>query len=225
MRLENNKLVLERRECWHCHGSRRVSGWVNCEVCKGTGKQRSNKRCSACANTFHNQDLRGKVCKSDMLDCTICTDDGTVSETRTDCVPEEIYQGLTFKVYRSSRHQTYGENLLAPRGSIYSLTDYGEYKNKTDEQIIAAVRSHGHVHACQIFDETNTLCDHVGIFCNSGGYSVIPVFSNPDAIEADLKAQLTPQQGMAIGMELYHRGLNGTLLAGEIRFFVKRKNS
>ena len=91
-----------------------------------------------------------------------------------DAMPDEMFKALSFKVYRSGRVQTTVESLLGV--GVYSCTDYGRHKHQTDEELIAKVREHSYVQACKVVDKNLKVCDHVGIFTNDNGYSVIPVY-------------------------------------------------
>jgi len=71
-------------------------------------------------------------------------------------------------------------------GCVYSITDYGEHKKFTDNELIDKVRdSESFIQACKIAKDDGTLCDHVGIFCNNNGYSVRPVY-NEDSTKKDI---------------------------------------
>jgi RecJ-like exonuclease len=215
MRIENNRLILERTTCHSCHGTRRVNDWVKCESCNGTGKGSNRRSCKECGGNLNNSLIRGKKLAIGIKECTACDLDGTVPESQYDAMPDSFWQALTFKVYRSERHQTFAESLLGV--GVYSTTDYGRHQSQTDEQLIEEIRKHTYIQAVKVTNKELNFCDHIGIFCNRNGYSVIPVYGKPEETQSDLESQLTAGQGIAIGTRLAGEGLNGTLLAAVYR--------
>ena len=77
---------------------------------------------------------------------------------------------------RSERPQTINERLLGS-GMVYSCTDYGDHKQMTDDELIAKVKQTTSVQATKISDKDDNVAEHIGIFTNQYGYSVIPVFN------------------------------------------------
>lgn len=205
MRLEHGKIILERRECWQCRGTRKVNEWIPCTACKGTGKKGA-RLCLTCKPQASFK--RGFVLSIDTGVCQGCTD-GTQAENFGESIPLSVWESLPIKVYRSDRQQTYGEYLLAV-GCLWSSTDYGEHKKLTDEQLIAKVRSNGFgiPQASKVCTPEGVLCDHIGIFTNHNGYTPKAVFDTPVAPNG-----LSVERGIAVGERLASEGLNGTLLA------------
>ena len=175
---KDGKIVYEIRPCWLCHGTQVCNEWVTCKRCNGTGKADPSKprgrNCPVCGKDAHNSLIRGKVLSIGTAKCTQCTD-GTQPENPNDFIPDAIWRAIPVKVYRSSRHQTIGESLLGV--GICSTTDYGRSREWTDEQFIAAVHDkHMKPSASQVtLPDRVTLVDHIGVFTNNNGYSIIPV--------------------------------------------------
>lgn len=217
---KDGKIVYEIRPCCYCHGTRVVNEWVICKRCNGTGKADPSKprgrNCPVCGKGAHDSFIRGRVLSIGTAKCTQCTD-GTQPEDANDFIPDSIWHAIPVKVYRSGRHQTIGENLLGM--GICSTTDYGRSKDWTDEQFIAAVHDkHMKPSAIQVtLPDRVTLVDHIGVFTNNSGYSIIPVpYATPvlpQVIEQDLKLGLTHAEGMAYGMRIAALGGDGTTAA------------
>ena len=172
---KDGKIIYEIRPCWSCNGTRVVNEWVTCKRCNGTGKAAPSKprgrNCPVCGKGSF---IRGRVLSIGTAKCTQCTD-GTQTEDDNDFIPDAIWRAIPVKVYRSGRHQTIGESLLGI--GIGSTTDYGRSKDWTDEQFITAVHdklmkpSAGQI----TLPDRVTLVDHIGVFTNNNGYSIIPV--------------------------------------------------
>ena len=142
--------------------------------------------------------------------CSACNGTAIVPENDCDTMPDKMYLGLPFKVYRHNRELTYGESLLG-WGCVYSCTDYGCAYGSTDESVIADVRSHNHVQLCKVAKNL-VLCDHVGIFIARDGYSVRAVY-RPDGLDAitTIAHERPYSEGIAVGQAIYNAGGNGTL--------------
>ena len=165
---EGNKLVMGRKNCWHCHEGT-VGTNVTCTGCQGTGRSKSGKqKCRTCrgTKTVYNNDIRKPcdTCKGNPVNFN--------EETVYDHMPDAVWQSLTFKVYRHNRPITGNEALLG-LGCVYSSQDYGAaWDANNDEALIASVKASGGHQACKVAKKDGTLCDHVGIFVSRGGYSV-----------------------------------------------------
>ena len=217
---KDGKIVYEIRPCWSCNGTRVVNEWITCKRCNGTGKADPNKprgrNCPVCGKDAHNSLIRGKVLSIGTAKCTQCTD-GTQPEDVNDFIPDTIWRAIPVKVYRSSRHQTIGESLLGI--GICSTTDYGRSKDWTDEQFIAAVHDkHMKPSASQVtLPDRVTLVDHIGVFTNNNGYSIIPVpYADEilaEAIKQSLKHGLNRAEGMAYGNRIASMGGDGVTAA------------
>jgi hypothetical protein len=138
-------------------------------------------------------------------------------ETLYDDAPKEMWQGLTFKVYRSDRPQTIGEYLLG-HDCAYSCTDYGGHKRLTDDELIHDVQFREYSDQASKFADRKTgkVCDHMGIFCNDNGYSVKAVFGSGEAVQNDLAAGLDVATGMRVGSAVSGI-MNGTLAVSQYR--------
>lgn len=215
MQLIDGKVVLGLRECWNCYGTLRVNDWVTCTACKGTGKldprKPKGRNCKVCGSSSY---AKGKVLALNCKDCycTTTATPGKQAENICDTVPKEWIDALEIKVYRSTRPQGISENLFG--SGLFGCVDYGRWQNRTDEELIADVRwSAIHVQAVKITRESDMqLCSSIGVFCNDGGYSVMPVFEDAQAVEEQLKRQLTYDEGMYVGTKLVAEGLPGSLM-------------
>lgn len=175
MKITDGKLVLENRACWNCNGTQRTNEWVTCPQCNGTGKQRNRRNCLTCKNQRVLGSSLSVVLSVGTGNCNSCID-GIVPEQIGDYAPATLWQNLRFTVYRSDRQQQLIEKLFG--FGCWSTTDYGDHKHLTDESLIAHVRfASGGIQACKfVKPDTMQICNHIGIFCNNQGYSVVAVF-------------------------------------------------
>lgn len=157
-----------------CSGEGKKGFYGPCDGCGGSGKVSSktgNRKfnCKQC--------LRGnRLYPEKLVTCDSCNGVGRVGESLYDTAPEEIWQGLTFKVYRDATI-TYAESLIG-HGCVFSCGDYGQASKATDEAVIADVKGHKHHQACKFARDDGTIANHVGIFVNSSGYKVQAVFDD-----------------------------------------------
>lgn len=224
MILENGIVTLGFRQCWSCHGSLKRSEFVPCAKCSGTGKldpkKSKGRNCPECAKNAGF--CKGKVLAVDAFPC-YCTETATPglqAETIRDICPREWVDALPITVYRSDRRQTLNENLFGGLG-LYSCTDYGEWKRKTDEELIARVKERN-THGEQLTKVARLESDGlihfavgIGIFCNDQGYTPRAMYTDDSAVkvEAVMSRMLGVSEGMEIGTKLASEGLNGSMLA------------
>lgn len=170
MRIENSKLILERRECLWCRGTRLIPGKKPCATCHGTGKGTRGKEngCRECHGYRTATDF------INMVSCTTCTD-GTEPETLYHYAPDSIWQSFRFVVYRENRRLTWGESYIA-HGLVFSCTDYGAAYRMPDDAVIDEVKTHKGHQACKFTADDGTLADHIAIIVTRDGYSVDAVF-------------------------------------------------
>jgi len=172
MKLENGKLVMERKDCHWCDQGKRP-GKAKCGTCDGTGKGKRGKvrGCRTCYGNKTVPDFNNTVA------CDLCGGSwqGSQEETLYDYLPESVWQGLAFKVYRNAVPMTFNEQYVGV-GCVFSSTDYGDAWKGTDEAVIAEVKEHTSHQACKVAREDGTLCNHVGIFVMPGGYAVRAVW-------------------------------------------------
>lgn len=214
MHIEDGKIVFDFEKCDRCWGDGLGSRKVKCKACRGTGKgPRGGKNtCRKCAMTGC-----GYVYIRDG-ECSNCVGKGLSPEAATmadrySYVPESLWKGLTFKVYRSNRPQTGNENMLGV-GSAWCTTDYGAHKSLSDEQLIEEVRNRsGGVQACKVCDENNIVADHIGIFCSNLGYRVQAVYGDHKDVEAVIARERTTSDYLNTGRRIADDGGNGTLAA------------
>jgi hypothetical protein len=173
MKIENGKVVFERKDCWQCNKGQKAR-IIPCPECKGTGrgKRGGARGCKKC-NGF-----RTSCSWDDPVPCDACQGNyqNHEPEDATDYLPAGAFASLTFKVYRVTREMTWGESHIG-LGCVYSCTDYGRSNAATDDAIIADVKNHSGVQACKVIDAQGNLCDHIGIFVRQGGYTVKAVFN------------------------------------------------
>lgn len=199
MRVEDNIVILEPKDCTHCDDDRTPPGTVitafeykMCLKCKGTGK-RGNGRCRNCndRNGYYspkNPRKPGfvpdysKIATTEI--CTTCNGNPTdaMMENLTDPMPVEVLRAIPIQVMRSNRPQTFNEAHLGI-GTIYSVTDYGAYKNQSDDELIAKVRDDmsgfATQQACKYtrrFDMR--LCDVIIIATSDNGWAAYPSWND-----------------------------------------------
>jgi len=172
MRIENQKLVLERQPCRSCWGEQTVPTRKVCPVCKGSRRGPRGGR-DGCRNCYD-----GRVYDpTDRVPCTLCTD-GTEPETRYSWLPKGELNKLPFGVMRESRSGTWNEEYLG-YGFIVSVTDYGRAWNATDEQLLEIVRRQLTEHPTQgttISDEELNVCPALAVILHYSGFTIGPVW-------------------------------------------------
>lgn len=212
MRIENGKVVLERRPCCSCSGTQLVAGRRVCSKCHGMrrGPRGGRDKCTACMS--YGAD-RGLVPDFDnKVKCSACTD-GTQPETLCDTLPHEAWLALPFKVYRHNRGSTFNEAYLG-FGCVFSSVDYGVAAGQDDYSVIASVKGHQWIQATTLAKDDGTMCDHVGIFVGRNGYSVRPCFEkNASDAQSQLVTEPSESTGMLLGSMIAAAGGNGTLAA------------
>lgn len=171
MRIDNGMLILERKDCFCGDGT--VAAKLTCPTCKGTGNGARGGRngCRKCygSGSAYDQDVRTTClrCNGDFKDA--------MREDMCDRISDADWEAFEFRVYRSNRAMTWGEQHLG--AGVFSCVDYGAHRALDDEVLIKEARKSGHVQATKIADSaTGRVADHIGIFCADQGYSVIAVF-------------------------------------------------
>lgn len=207
MRVENNTLVLEPTNCM-CGDGTQPTRQV-CTTCDGTGRGPRGGRngCRSCLGgcgwTWNHEVTRPcNRCGGDFL--------GADMEDYCDRAPDEIFETIEIRVYRSGRAQSFNESLLG-LGCLWSTTDYGDHQDLSDEALVAKVRKGcTHVQATKVVRSKDDLRlpDHLGVFCNRNGYSVRPVFEEG---VYGLTSERPYAEGLAVGNAVYNAGGNGTL--------------
>lgn len=195
MKIENNTLVLGTHECRRCDENNEVreTEYLPCRTCKGTGRGPRGGRdgCKECRGLRRRSYDTGR-----MIPCENCSGTGQEPDDFYDRVPDEIWQSLDFRVHRNPRRaQTFVEAHIGV--GCWSVTDYGQHKNMSDEALIQKVRDDhtGGVQACKIIKHTGssykpedppdpTLPDHIGIFTNDNGYFVAAVHGETVKVRA-----------------------------------------
>lgn len=208
MQLVNGKLVMGKKNCKCSNGQQ--AGRITCPTCKGTGRgaRGGARKCQGgCYGDGQKWSWEHPVT------CTNCNGNyiNFEDEDRCDYMPDEIWQGLEFKVYRHNRPLTGNESLLGI-GCVFSCTDYGDaWKANDDAALIADVKSHTSHQATKVTKEDGTICSHVGIFVSPGGYSVRAVFEDVKQVEAQIARERPYREYMAVGTAIADAGGNGTL--------------
>ena len=176
MRVENGKLILEKRKCSCNDGI--VTYYDACpnnyKVVRGKYPGNKCPHCGAKNKWDH------KSIGSHEETCPRCNGAAILDESRYDSIPDELWQSLTFKVYRSNRRASWAEQWLGL--GCYSTVDYGAYKKLTDAEIIAKNREHHYIQACKVCNKDLIMCDHIGIFCHDQGYSVVAIMEGGETV-------------------------------------------
>lgn len=205
MQVINGKIVLGRRDCY-C-GDGKQFGKVTCATCKGTGKGKRGAKngCQSCHGS------KVTYTKERTATCERCKGEhiGFEPETLYHHMPAEIWDALELRVYRSDRGISGNESFLG-LGCVFSCQDYGRAYNATDEAIIADVRSEKIHQACKVTKKDGTLCSHVGIFVNKGGYSVRPVFDSVEEVVSAIVSERPEDEYRMVGNAIATNGGNGT---------------
>jgi hypothetical protein len=203
MRIKNGKAIYEEVQCWHCNGTGKIKQGISCPLYWQPVAHHPGHKCPHCG--AKNKDSHGLI-GEEIIECYICNGKGVRVEDRHDYMPNGFFQSLDFKVYRSNRPQTMNEYLLG-FDCVFSCTDYGQYKSMTDEELIVHVKESTTHQYCSVVDKDNTICDHIGIFCNDNGYSVRAVFKQVPDINS---MEIERDKGMLRGSLLAGQGLPGT---------------
>jgi len=208
MKIVDGKIVLEIKACSYCDGKGQREEY---QSCPHYGQAMRGKACSFCGSTTkhgHSGKHTGK-----MISCDRCKGTGQEMEDLYGYAPADIWQGLTFKVYRQDRNNSWNESFLG-FGCVYSCEDYGSAAKSDDAAIIEKVRASGSHQAVKFAkEEDNTLADHIGIFVTRNGYSVRAVFSGVKAVEKQIAHEPSPAVARLVGGAIAADGGNGTAFA------------
>lgn len=174
MRIENGKLVFEKKNCSFCQKGQ-VAGTITCPECKGTGKGKRGKpfACKKCNGR------RTTWSWDHPVTCSLCNGNYLNSENENDCdyLPEGIFQNMPMKVIRVNQGMTWNEEHLG-MGCVFSCVDYGNaWGNNNDAELIATVKKERSIQATKIAKDDGTVANSIGIFVKPGGYSVRPIFN------------------------------------------------
>lgn len=181
MRVEGNRVILERKDCHMCDENGTVAArvWELCEKCKGTGK-RGNGRCRNCNDRdgyYPWGKIPGHVVKYDhnkRVKCRTC--DGVHHNTQAENWTDDVdVSFLPVEVLRTRRVQDWVESHIG--AGVYTIIDYGRHKTMSDEEIIApVVKELKDVQACKVVNNKEELriCDKIIVITADGGYSAIP---------------------------------------------------
>lgn len=175
MIVKDGFLIMGKKDCFCGNGT--VHRRVDCDVCKGTGKgirggRDGCKNCHGGGRVLTDKDpLVCKTCQGDYKDHR--------SEDVYDYAPVDILLSIPVRVVHKQRTQSWAEQYIGL--GLYSCTDYGRYKDMSDEELIAHVRSGNSFRRTQALniadkDKDNKLCDYVAIVTADNGYSVIGVW-------------------------------------------------
>lgn len=167
----DRSVTLETCECYCMNGKK--YGSKPCNKCKGTGRTKGGLGKGKCT-TCHG--FQTEIDRNTLVNCLTCKGTNCVPETICDNVPDEWLLSLPVKVFRTDRKMSWGEAYIGC--GLYSHIDYGDYKRKTDEQIIADVRRNKHTQLCKVYTKEKGFATGLAVACADHGYSVIPVWSN-----------------------------------------------
>ena len=208
MHVTNGKLVFARKNCEHCDHGQQPSR-ITCQTCKGTGRGKRGGRggCQKCHGLRH-------IWSNDHPQtCTTCNGNyvNFAEEDQFDTLPDAIWQGFTFKVYRHNRPISGNEAILG-LGCVFSCGDYGAAWNANDDAaLIADVKRHTHHQATKVSKEDGTIANHIGIFVNRGGYSVRPVLESIAEVLGTIASERPEREYIAVATAIAEQGGNGVL--------------
>jgi hypothetical protein len=178
MKIDNNQLILGRRNCTNCsQGS--VPTRVDCDKCNGTGNGiRGGKRgCRQCTGVGYKFDHDNRET------CDTCNGDYENFKPET---PYDFMKlnkdDIAIKVVRDyvDRQMTFAEQYIGM--GLFSCTDYGRHKTQDDDELIeSAFHFENGPHSTQGIKlirnkDDLRICDYISIVVGDQGYSVIPVF-------------------------------------------------
>ena len=226
MKIVNGKIELETEKCVWCSSNNldkgKAPGKKPCGTCKGTrrGKRGGLNGCKDCYS--------GTECDWDNpIECNGCEGAGEQQETLTSYLPVEAFKTLTFKVYIADRGISFNESYIGV-GTVWSCGDYGRawevVSGEDDEEVIQkfihnVLDDASGVQACKITASMQdpTVCNHVAIIVNRGGYSLRAAFTD-DASDVlkQVNGEPSVSLGKLIGMKVYNDGGNGTLAAAGV---------
>lgn len=173
MRIVDNKIVLEKRNCVWCKGTKESNELI---LCPRDGCLQRGKKCQHCGTkTKHHTHLGLKK-----VPCKACKEQGTVPESYTDILPDSWIQNVNIIVRRSKRVQSSLESYLG--AGIYTVVDYGvAWESNDDKAIIDKLRKKTWIQACKVVRSADDLrvCDAVIISLCRTGYSAFAFF-NPE---------------------------------------------
>ena len=126
-----------------------------------------------------------------------------VGKNRTDEIPKDQAEKYFGKIPieiagKGTRAQTFNEGFLG-MGTVYSITDYGDYKRFSKKSLIDKMRARlmqkgddvGHVQYVDVVDsKTGDIANKLLITTSRSGYSVVPVFGETTAKKPDVFASL-----------------------------------
>lgn len=188
MKIENNKVVLEYKDCWSCAFQKvkgTQPGHKPCPQCKGTMDGPRGGKGTCRYNGTEGTCYRGSVIDwSQKLPCDNCGGDWEKSqlETWTDSIKGELLLAhLRVQLYRSDREQTWAEHNLG--AGFWSITDYGAHRKLSDAEFMNTVigkLSEDNISVCKfvVSKDDLSLPDHIGIFTSNQGYFPAAVFTD-----------------------------------------------
>jgi hypothetical protein len=191
------KVILGKKDC-NCTRDSRLEpgtvidrfGYKPCSKCKGTGK-RGNGRCRECNQRdgyFSPQAPRNPGFVPDYGSyttkvCPTCNGSwhNALDENLTDTLPTEYLADIPVSVRRRPDRPISFNEAHIGAGTVYSIVDYGEHRDKPDEWLIDKVR-HAMLHegfvsqqACKYTNrDTMKLCDEIVIVTSNQGFSAWP---------------------------------------------------
>lgn len=172
MRIENGRLVFDKKACSCCKEGKTCSVDA-CPECKGTGRGKRGKvgGCRKCNGSRKYYNWERKVT------CDICHGNyqDFQDETVYDYIPKGLFASMPFKVVRQYAGQSFNEQYLG-LGMVFGCTDYGAAWGRNDADIIADVKTNYSHQACKIAKEDGTLAKGITIVVKPQGYSVVAEF-------------------------------------------------
>jgi len=195
MKIENGKIILEVKTCWHCQGKKEISTTDDCPLYGKRVNHLPTKRCPHCGAT--NKHSHHGI-NPHMIKCYTCKGSGLRRDDLYDTPSMEEWAAMVphfqWSVLRGRRHSSTFTEAYLGSGALYGLIDYGRTTAiKDDETILAQVKKDSH--PSQLIQWVNKKTLEVPpalvIELRPNGYSVLPDWSTkteskPTHYEANL---------------------------------------
>lgn len=160
----------------------KMPGYKPCPKCRGTNRTKGGTGKGQCRHCF-----QGRIVDFNTWEtCGRCNGTGTNQADRYSYVPKvvmtEILRDMPIRIHRSGRRQTFNEAYLGI-GLVYGCTDYGRYKQLSDEELADHVRKGMSEQSTQGTNicrkEDNRICTAIDVLCHDQGYSVQAAWEIP----------------------------------------------
>lgn len=212
MKADEGRIIYETKPCWCSHNERPGQVQENRHrrfYGHAINGRTKDGKCPDCGAT-RKHDHQGFMPTGEWNVCGRCNGTLVVPEDRYDYMPRELVCAIPHKLFRLKRGITFNESLLGI-GCLWSCQDYGWAAKEPDEKVLGKVQAEIQKHsvqACAVVDDLDRLPPAIGVFINSGGYSVRAL--TPDRLAA-MAREYDYETGLQVGMEVFNQGGHGTL--------------